>query len=123
MDITIDFLKSLSAEDLCKIKQYQVLLADAENAVKAVVARHKFSLFQDKIVLYNDGNNAEYLTRDGVWQARYLHQKYDVKITVEDIFDVYKEEHEHKLLNTNTVNNKADSAGYFRNFVKRCKTE
>lgn len=123
MNITVDFLKSLSAEDLRKIKEYQVLLADAENAVKTVVARHKFSLFQDKIVLYNDGNNAEYLTRDGVWQARYLHQKYDVKITVEDIFDVYKEEYEHKLLNANTVNNKADSAGYFRTFVKRCKTE
>ena len=80
MNITVDFLKSLSAEDLRKIKEYQVLLADAENAVKAVVARHKFSLFQDKIVLYNDGNNAEYLTCDGVWQARYLHQKYDVKM-------------------------------------------
>lgn len=121
MEITIDLLKSLTAEDLRRIEVYQKLLKEAEEAVKAVIGKYKFDICQAKITLWSDGNNAEYLTHNGVWQARYLHQRYDVPITVDDVFDVFKEAYEHNLKNTGRVNIKADSAGYFRSFVSKCK--
>lgn len=121
MEITIELLKSMTAEDLRRIEVYQKLLKEAEEAVKTVIGKYKFDIYQEKITLWSDGNNAEYLTHNGVWQARYLHQRYDVSITVDDIFSVFKEAYEHNLKNTSRVNTKADSAAYFRTFISGCK--
>ena len=121
MEITTELLKSLSSEDLKRIEVYKKLLAEAEEAVETIIGTYKFDIFQEKVVIRNDGNNAEYLTHSGVWQARYLNQRYDVSITVENIFDIYKECYEHNLKNTGRVNTKADSAVYFRFFVRKCK--
>ena len=121
MEITMELLKSLKSEDLRRIEVYQKLLKEAEEAVNLVIGKYKFSILQEKIILWNDGNNAEYLTHNGVWQARYLHQTYDINITVDGIFDVFKEEYEHRLKNNGRVNNKAESASYFRLFISKIK--
>lgn len=121
MEITIELLKSMSAEDVRRIEIYRELLNEAEEAVKTIIATYKFNIFQDKIVIWNDGNNAEYLTHNGIWQARYINQSYDVNITVQDVFEIFKEAYEHK--NISKVNLKAQSAGYFRSFVNRCKRQ
>ena len=49
---------------------------------------HAFGIGEDKIEVWKDrdANNFEYLTHDGIWQARYLHQSYDVKCTSDEIF-------------------------------------
>ena len=49
-----------------------------------------FGIKEDKIVVWNDAYNAEYLTHDGIWQARYVHQTYDVECTADGIFDYLK---------------------------------
>ena len=121
MEITIDLLKSMTADDLKRIEVYRELLKKAESAVESVIGAYKFDIFQEKITIRNDGNNAEYLTHDGIWQARYLHQRYDVKITVESVFDIFKEEYEHNLKRDGRVNDKASSASYFRYFVSTCE--
>lgn len=119
MDITIDLLKSLSPDDIKRIEIYSKLLKDAEAAVKVIKAAYKFSIGENKITVFNDGNNFEYLLHEGIWQARYLHQTYDVAINVDAIFDVYKEEYERSLKPSSTRNLKAESASYFRSFVLR----
>ena len=121
MEITMGFLKSLKSDDLRRIEVYQKFLKEAEEAVKLVIEKYKFSIFEEKITLWNDGNNAEYLTHNGVWQARYLHQTYDINITVDEVFDVFKEEYE--LKNNGRVNNKAESASYFRAFISNIKED
>lgn len=121
MEITIDLLKSLTADDIKKISKYSELLQEAEDAVETVKEAYRFKIGENRITIYNDGNNAEYLLHEGVWQARYIHQTFDIKINVHDIFDVYKEDYEHRLSKSTRVNTVAQSAEYFRTFVNRCR--
>lgn len=121
MEITIDLLKSLSSDDIKRITKYSELLEEAEKAVEIIKAAYKFNIGEMKITVSDDGNNCEYLLHDGVWQARYLHQSYDVCINVNSIFDVFKENYEYTLIRSSRVNMKAESASYFRSFVNRCK--
>ena len=118
---TIEFLRSLNPQDLRRIEKYSELLEEAEDAMRTILSSYKFDLRQDKILVYNDGCNSEYLLHSGVWEARYLYLSYDVKVTVEGIFDIFKEEYEHRLSKSVRVNNKADSAIYFRSFIARTK--
>lgn len=119
MEITIDLIENLTPEDIELILKYNELLSEAKNAVKIIKNTCLFHIGEKEITLSDDGNNREYLTFDGIWKARYLHQSYDVTVTVEGVFDVYKTEYEHKKSKSAQVNNKADSAGYFRTFIKR----
>ena len=65
--------------------------ADSELIYKTY---HCFGIGEERIEVWRDkdANNFEYLTHDGVWEARYLHQKYDVKVDKDTIFDYYKAE-------------------------------
>lgn len=121
MEITVDLLKSLSSDDMKRIAKYSELLEEAEKAVKIIKSAYKFNIGEFAITVFNDGNNYEYLLHEGVWQARYLHQNYDVSINVNSVFDVFKENYEYKLTRSSMVNKKAESASYFRSFVNRCK--
>lgn len=98
-------------------------------------AYHCFGIGEETVEVWRDrdSNNFEYLTRDGVWQARYLHQTYDVEITVESLFDLYKKafmvtkgyvkhryentEFEKECIHAETVYR------YFRHFVERSKNK
>lgn len=119
MEITIDLIENLTPEDIELILKYNELLSEAKNAVKIIKNTCLFHIGEKEITLSDDGNNREYLTFDGIWKARYLHQSYDIPVTIEGIFDVYKAEYEHKKSKSTQVNNKAASAGYFRTFIKR----
>lgn len=119
MEITIDLIENLTPEDIELILKYNELLSEAKNAVKIIKNTCLFHIGEKEITLSDDGNNREYLTYDGIWKARYLHQSYDIPVTIEGIFDVYKAEYEHKKSKSTQVNNKAASAGYFRTFIKR----
>ncbi len=54
-----------------------------------------FGINEDKIMVWSDRDdyNHEYLTHDGIWQARYLHQTYDVKCTPDEIFKYFRAEY------------------------------
>jgi hypothetical protein len=52
-----------------------------------------FKIGEDKIEVWSDAYNHEYITYDGVWQARYLHQTYDVECSVEGIFNLFRAEY------------------------------
>ena len=66
---------------------------DAEIIRKAYA--NSFGIGEDKIEVWRDRdcNNYEYLTHSGVWQARYLHQSYDVRCTEDEIFRYYRAEY------------------------------
>lgn len=121
IEITIDFLESLTATDMERIEVYNCLLAEAKEAVSTICAAYSFKIGEDKIVIWKDTHNAEYLTHSGVWQARYFHQTYDLAVTVDSIFNAYKAEYEQRKHLTSGVNNPANSAGYFRSFVQKAR--
>lgn len=122
MEITMDMLNNLSAEDLENIVIYRNLLTDAKSDVAAIVSAYKFKIGEEVITIWDDSNNAEYLTHSGFWKARYLHQSYDVKIDAESVFDVYKEEYLNKKSKSITRNVKAESASYFKSFADRARS-
>jgi hypothetical protein len=107
---SIHNLESLTAEEIKNILELNRLRAEAEADFGLIKSKIKFKIGEGRVTIWNDGNNAEYVTHDGVWQARYLHQTYDVDCSIEGIFKSYKEAYFNK--NTTT------SAGYFRSFVR-----
>lgn len=125
MEITLDLIRSLKDQDVARILDYMKLLTEATEAVEVVSKAYKFNMRQEKVTVYRDASNAEYLTHEGVWQARYLHQQYDVCVTVEGVFEVYKAKYERDLERHDTIKvtdkNTAESADYFRSFVNRCR--
>ena len=49
-----------------------------------------FGIGQDRIEVWSDGVNYEYLTHAGVWEAHYLYQNYAVECSLEEIFKYYR---------------------------------
>ena len=115
-DFDIHDIGSLSAEEIADILKLEELRKEAQSCYGIIHKNIKFSIGEDKIKLWDDTNNAEYITHSGVWQARYLHQTYDVICTIEGIFDVFKAEYFKSKRHDCKVNNTADSARYFRSF-------
>ena len=71
--------------------------------------------------MWDDTNNAEYLTLingEWVWQARYLHQKYNVPINVEKIYKIMVHAYEMEKKKTLTNDNKK-AINYFTSYVDK----
>ena len=122
MDINIELLDSLTDKDIQCINDLRELLVTATKYANAIKKYYKFSIGETKKTVWSDSCNTEYLTIEGVWQARYLNQKYDVTCTREGIFKVLKEKYlvQNRLKdNGGFVNPIADSASYFKSFAKR----
>ena len=70
---------------------------EAKEAAEAIqqAYSHGFGIGQDKIEVWRDrdANNFEYLTHGGVWEARYLHQTYDVVCSADSIFEYLRAEY------------------------------
>lgn len=86
-------IQNLSPDDVIIINDLVVLAEKAKEIEQKIRENFTFKMGEDKIELWHDEYNHEYLTHDGVWQARYLHQTYDVKCTAEEIFEYMKAEY------------------------------
>ena len=119
-------LMSLTAEDLRDIEILQKFRIEAENLYRTVVKNQTVHLVLDdmnRYKLWDDSNNAEYLAlKDGewIWQARYLHQTYDVPINMEKIYKMMvsgyqqrKDESKRGLKNTYE-----EAIEYFKSYVR-----
>ena len=90
-------------QKICEMSVNEILmlagLADVAREAKAAAElihdhfRNAFGIGVDKIEVWGDSYNHEYLTHSGVWQARYLHQTYDVECTPDGIFRYYRAEY------------------------------
>ncbi len=87
MEMTVDQI--LLINELAEVAKEAKEAAEAINRAYA----HAFGIGEDRIEVWSDSNNFEYLTHDGVWQARYLHQTYDVKCTADEIFKYFRAEY------------------------------
>lgn len=89
----------MNIQKIMELTPDEVLLAAqlkelAEEAKKlSVLIRETYRCFafgEDKITVWTEAGNYEYLTYAGVWQARYLRQSYDIDCTPEGIFNILK---------------------------------
>lgn len=123
-------ISTITTDDILILKGLLPLAEEARKAEKMIRDTYCFHIEEDRIELWADEYNHEYLTHDGVWQARYLHQTYDVECTADSIFEYMKADYliengfAEKLSNDNRltdVGKKAMIYGYFRNFLKATK--
>ena len=101
---------------------------DAAEAIHTAYA-HSFGIGEDSIEVWHDrdNNNFEYLTHDGIWQARYLHQTYDVKCTADEIFKYFRAEYmiqngfakEFEGCYMTEEGQLKQIAGYFKSFIRK----
>ena len=126
----MDKIMSLNADEILIANGLQAVAAEAKEHSELIHnAYHCFGIGEDKIEVWHDRdfNNFEYLTHNGVWQARYLHQSYDVSVDADTIFDYYRAEW---LVENGYVAEsengyyteyciKKHICGYFRSFVRR----
>lgn len=120
-------LMSLTSEDLRDIEVLQKFRIEAENLYRTVVKNQTVPLILDNMnryKLWDDSNNAEYLALiDGnwIWQARYLHQTYDVPIDVEGIYRIMVRGYEQRKDDSKRgfTNNNEDAIKYFKSYVTK----
>jgi hypothetical protein len=120
-DNDMDKIMGLNHQEVIAVVELHKLAQKAKVISDLIYKAYKcFGIGETKITVWSDGNNFEYLTYDGVWQARYLHQNYDVTCTPDGIFDVMKaaylfsqDEHNHKLREMAAAHN------YFMSFARK----
>jgi len=126
----MDKIMEFNADEILIINGLRDVAKEAKEHAELIhKTYHCFGIGEDKIEVWCDldCNNFEYLTHDGVWQARYLHQTYDVKVDADSIFDYYKAEwlikngyaREYEGCYSTEYGKKKNICGYFRSFVNR----
>lgn len=124
-------LMELTAEDLADIEVLQKLRREAEKLYRVVVNNQKVPLIldnQNRYKLWDDSNNAEYLAlKDGewIWQARYLHQTYDVPINMEKIYRMMVSGYQQRKDESKRgfVNNYDAAIKYFKSYVSKLEKQ
>ena len=114
---------NLTPEELVILDDLKELAKDAIEAAKLINEAYTFKIGQDKVVVWEDSYNHEYVTNDGIWQARYLHQTYDVKSTSHEIYKLLKNEYIYRNNHNKDkyYRDQAEIAGYFRTFINKTK--
>lgn len=88
--LTYTDIINLSLKDVYVLNALLPIAEEAKNAETLIKSTYSFGVGEEKIEIWHDSVNHEFVTRDGVWQARYLHQTYDVNCTAEEIFEYMK---------------------------------
>lgn len=120
-------LNDLTVEDLKDIEELQKFRKESQRLYNIVINNQKVPLILDdknRYKLWDDTNNAEYLALingEWVWQARYLHQKYDVPINVEKIYKIMvcAYEMEKDITKRGFANGNKEAIGYFTAYVNK----
>ena len=127
-------IMGMTADEILIEKGLQKVAEEAKEHAKRIAdAYHCFGIGEDVIEVWHDKdfNNYEYLTHNGVWQARYLHQTYDVKVDADTIFDYYRAEwliengyvKESEGCYLTEYGKKKEVCRYFRSFVNKIKVQ
>jgi len=127
----LEKIKNLTSEEVQIVSAMKVIAEQAQEIVDLIRGAYSFRMGEEKIQVMNDGPNSEFLTHSGVWQARYLHQTYDVSIDKESIFDLQLASY---LIEKGFAESSIDAHmtpegekqmidRYFMSFVQRTKTK
>lgn len=113
----------LTPEEVLAMTGLAKIAEESIEAIKLISETYSFKMGEDKVVVWSDECNAEYLTIDGIWQARYLHQTYDVTCTVDKVYDLLRKEYLYKegYIKTKEYEDKKQVAGYFRAFINKTR--
>lgn len=120
-------------ENILKLGLYEITLInglekparEAKEAAKIIRETYTFMAGKERTEVYHDktSNNVEFYTRDGVWEARYLDQEYDVPCTEEELFKYFRAEYmvDEKFIDTPEMREMKLVSSYLRKFVSRTR--
>lgn len=130
---TLEMLGTITADEAIYIGALPGLAKQAKEAAAMICEAYPFNMGEERIAVWQDDCNAEYLTRGGTWQMRYLHDEADVECDVEGIFNMLKVDflveagivnrYSNDLMTTFEIDvqQKARIAGYFKAFLEITK--
>ena len=122
-------IEALEPDDIIILNGLLPLAEKAKEAEEMIKEVYVFHMGENKITVWEDECNTEYLTFEGIWQARYINQVYDIECSAETIFEYMKsdylvkneiiasEEHSHFT----EEGQRAFVFKYFNTFLKRTK--
>lgn len=90
MDINLEFLESLTAEDISAITVGRDLLDKARTDVAAFRENCLFHIGETSLTVYSSLAVQEYIFNTGIWQRRSGSDVFELQIDVEPVFDAYK---------------------------------
>lgn len=113
----------LSPEEILLLNDLPALVNKAIEDATLINDTYTFKANQESTVVWSDDYNVEYFTREGIWQARYLHQSYDVECTAQAIYELYRDAYlyEKGLTDDKHYSRSKEIANYFRGFVNKTK--
>ena len=125
-------IMNLSVDQIILLNDLVSVAKEAKEESKMIYQAYKnaFGIGENTIEVWSDDYNAEYLTHDGVWQARYLHQTYDVKCSPNEIYQLFRGEYliqngyAEEIGSDGCLTEEGKQkqiAGYFRSFIRRSK--
>lgn len=126
---TYEDILNLGCNETIILNDLAVLAKEAKEAELLIAKTYLFPVFKKCIVVWSDDYNAEYITHSGMWQARYLHQSYNVLCKADVIFDYMKADYLIKNKYASETENgiqtdegyKAEVYRYFSVFLKKTK--
>lgn len=116
-------LSELTVQDLKDIEKLQEFRKETERLYNIIIKIQRVPLIldnQNRYTIWNDGNNIEYLElREGewIWEARYLHQSYDVPINLEKIFNMMVRAYENAEYKNTARNIEKEAIDYFTTYT------
>ena len=125
-------IMNLSVDQIILLNELVLVAKEAKEVSQMIHQAYKnaFDIGEDKVKVWSDDCNAEYLTHEGVWQARYLYQTYDIKCSPDEIYPYFRAEYliQNGYAEEYTSNGAITEegrlkqiAGYFRSFVRRAQ--
>lgn len=129
---SMEKISNLTADEIIVAVELSEVAKEAKEIFELIRSTYKcFGIGQDIIEVWRDrdGYNHEYLTHDGIWQARYLHQTYDIRCSPDCIYEYFRAEY---LVENGFVpeyeGNQPTEAGekklicrYFRSFIEKTR--
>ncbi len=125
-------ITKMTPDEIKMISEMIPIANAAKKAVEMIKEVYTFHIGEETKKIWGDAHNSEFITHKGEWQARYLHQSYDVKIDEKTVFDYFAAQHicQEGLLTGNMtdeqikeIKGKELIAGYFTNFVRKTELE
>lgn len=84
---------SLTAEDVAIISKLRDIAEEAKHDAELIAKVYRFKIGEEKIEVWNDQRgNIECLTHSGDWQARYSNLECNLKVDINKIFEIYRNE-------------------------------
>lgn len=87
-------IMSMTPDEIIMVNGLLVVAREAKAVAEKIRDKFTFKIGEDRIEVWADEYNHEYITHDGVWQARYLHHdEYDVMCSAEEIYKLFRAEY------------------------------